>query len=106
MDDHDLCAKAMRKAGSGWGYLEGAEAGKESEFGETLEDAKLFDLAACPLAQSQLPIEIVWASLRASCKPSTTSGSRLQSDHDAMAERYTKLMKLPGMSTPSILSSR
>jgi hypothetical protein len=100
LNDHELCAKAIRKADISCYWTEGAEPGREEQFGQSLIKGGLLDLATYPLSRlKQLPIETVWVILRASYNAPTTSGSKRQAEYDATAERYTKLMKLPGRSS-------
>jgi len=103
LDDHDLCSSALKEAGAGWKWTAGCEPGNEQEFGKSVKGAKAFDLAGGSLRNLQaIPIEIVWALLRASHKPFTSTGAALQAEHDAMAEKYSKLMALKGNSSSSL----
>jgi len=102
LDDIDLCYSALKKAGSGWTWQSGCEPGNEQKFGEGIKGGRSFDLEAAPLANLQeMPIEIVWALLRASDKSSTSTGAALQAEHDAMADKFSRLMALKGHSSSS-----
>jgi len=106
LDKHELCKNALKTAGSGWNYNSGCEAGQEKEFGEVAKGAKLFDLAACGLAGlREMPIEIVWALLRASHKPSAATGVLLQAEYDTIAANYGRLIALKGTFIRSWISS-
>ena len=65
--------------------------------GTQIKGARIFDVAGRSLSRLQeMPIEIVWALLRASHKPSTSTGAALQAECDAMAENFSRLMALIG----------
>jgi len=97
LDDIDLCNSALKKAGGGWSWTDGCAAGNEQVFGEQIKGARIFDVAGRSLSRLQeMPIEIVWALLRASHKPSTSTGAALQAECDAMAENFSRLMALIG----------
>lgn len=103
LDETELCKTALKKAAGDWKWGEGCEPGNEKEFGESIKGAKVFDLAGGSLSNLKaMPIEIVWALLRASHKPSTKTGSALQAEHDAMAEKFSRLMALKGYSSSSL----
>jgi hypothetical protein len=105
LDAQTLCTNAIKKAGAGWNWTVGDEPNQEKLFGVQLKGGKIFDLTTSPLSDLRdMPIEVIWALLRASHKPNTLTGAALQAERDAMAERYAKLMKLPGRSTCSTCS--
>jgi len=106
LDEGILCANPIKK-GATWTFDGGYEPGQEKLFGATLKGAISFDLTGCSLmALRSVPLEVIWALLRASHKPNPLTGAARQADYDAMAEEFTRLMKLPGRSIRSYLSSR
>jgi hypothetical protein len=103
LDEHKLCADAVKRAGGGWKWTQGAEPGQEQAFGEVLKGSKIFDLTGCSLDQMRrTPIEVIWALARVCHKPSALTGVELKVEHDAMAEKYMKLMTLKGTSVSII----
>jgi hypothetical protein len=97
MDDHELCTHAIQTAGARWRWPKGTAPGEETQFGLAIKEGHLFDLANAPLVLfKQLPIEIIWALLRVSHKSTKLSGTELQAEYDARAEKFSKLMKLKG----------
>lgn len=97
LNETDICVNALRKAGSGWQRNVGDEPGQEKRFGSNLKGGPIFDLTTCELADLKvMPIEIIWALLRASHKPPTLTGPLRQAEHDEMAEKFSKLMQLEG----------
>lgn len=105
LDEGTLCANAIKTAAT-WSWSGGCEPGQDKLFGDTIKGGKVFDLTGYSLSALRLmPIEVMWALLRASHKPNTLTSAALQADYDAMAEEFTRLMKLPGRSTYSFSSS-
>jgi hypothetical protein len=105
LNEHAMCANAIRKAGSGWKWVDGSEFKQEKRFGQALAGGRVFDLGTCDVAHLEgIPLKIIWALLRSSHKPSTSTGAVLQAEHDAMAGNFARLMALEGKSDSSGLS--
>jgi hypothetical protein len=97
LNETKICASALKRGGSGWQRIGGDEAGQEKRFGGMLKGGLIFDLTTCELSDLKaMPVEIIWALLRASHKPPTLTGPLRQAEHDEMAEKFSKLMQLEG----------
>jgi hypothetical protein len=99
LDRHELCRDALKTAGTGWNRMQGCEPGQEKEFGQGVKGGRIFDVAGGPLTGlKEMPVEIIWALLRAAYQPSNLAGAQLQAEYDKIAKNYARLMALPGES--------
>jgi hypothetical protein len=96
LDDIPLSVDAIKTAHI-WTWHKAKDDNGEEFFGEELPGEGLFDLRTYSLnSLKRLPIEIIWALLRASHSYVQREHDENEKDHDELAERFAKLMELKG----------